>query len=336
MSDANDSYQLSGLEPSLGGHRSGRAFSGYEPLLGGLRRSGVDVERIAGLLNAGDAETRMAILEPVLRFGQAEEYAQELIEAVPPHARQKTTNWQGTFTVTQRANAIHALAVIGSYESLVPLLGVLADAHSSVREASREALTAICARLDPTDRRTEVVYFALVDALGLLPLSARKVISHILIAAPPDLVLKPLLTNGLSDAEWGARRESAWILGMLRDRRATRRLIDMLGDSMPAVRASAAWALGCLDAPIAVEPLTQVAQRDQDEVVRAAAVEALGFHAARLAAQDEDPAQPLASIVAALEQREWSVRHAAIEALEGIRIPQARSALQAYYRGRKS
>ena len=327
----NHHEQHSGREPQLGGdHVPRSALSGYEPLLGGLRRVGVDVERIAGLINATDAETRRILIKQVQRFGQAGEYARELVEVVPAYARQKHRNWQGTFTPTQRANALLALAELGSYESVVPLLDTLDDANYAVREAARRALPAICARLDPDEKRTQVVYYALVDALSTLPLSARKVASHILIKAPPELVLKPLLTRGLESSEWGARRESAWILGMLGDRRATRRLIDALHDKSSAVRASAGWALGRMDAPLAIEPLT-ILSADRDEVVRAAAIEALGKQAFRGFKQDEDITEALAPIIAALEEREWSVRHAALEALEIVNSPQARRALDAYY-----
>lgn len=297
-----------------------------EPLLGGVRRLGLDPRHIEALLNAATHAELTHLLDRIARMGQASLYAQELAGVVPDRARHRVGNWRGTFTPGQRCRAIEALAVLGSYESILPLLNALNDSIYQVRKAAEEALIRVCARLPLEDARTRAVYRMLVSSLRALPLNARKVVARILADAPPDLVLAPLLSDGLMAAEWWARREAAWVLGALGDRRATRRLMDALEDSSAAVRGSAAWALGRLDAPVAIPALARLTQ-DPDEVVRAAAVEALGAQVRRLSVLDEVYQQGLDVLVRALEDRDWSVRHAALDALSAINTPEARLAL---------
>jgi HEAT repeat protein len=316
---------VSGLEPQLGG-ADASLLSGFEPLLGGSRRAPADLRRVQAVINAAAPADRQRVLDEVTRLGQARLYAEELAQVVPARARQKTGSWRGTFTPSQRVNALLALALIGSYESIAPLVEALSDAVYEVRTAAAAALRTICARLEPDDRRTRIVYRALVDALRLLPLDARKVVARILAAAPPDLVLGALLRDGLGAGEWWARREAAWVLGVLGDARATRALIDALRDPSTAVRASAAWALGQLDAPPALAPL-DAASRDPDEVVRAAAVEALGAHAARRSPLEPDYHAALERIIEALRDYDLGVRHAAFDALAALDSPQVRQLL---------
>jgi hypothetical protein len=209
------------------------------------------------------------------------------------------------------------LAGIGSYESIVPLLESLGDDIYEVRKAAEDSLTRVCARLDPAAARTRVVYQAFVEALRMQPLSARKVVARILAAAPSDLVLAPLLTDGITASDWWARREAAWVLGALGDRRATRRLIGLLDDPSPAVGASAAWALGQLDAPVAIQPLIDVLDGG-DEIVRAAAVEALGGLAGQLSAFDERLDLAVETLIAMLQDHDLAVRQAALDALVGL------------------
>jgi HEAT repeat protein len=318
-----------GQEPQLGGSDAAPILSGFEPILGGERRAGADVERVQAIINAAGESDILTALDFVERMGQAELYAQELARVVPKRARQTVGGWHGSFSPGQRQNAIAALAVIGSYESIVPLIEALADDHAAVRVDAGDALAKVCKRLDPSDKRTKIAFRALVDALRGLPLSGRKTVASILAASPPDLVLGSLLNHGLVAKEWWARRESAWALGALGDRRATKRLIYALIDSSSAVRTSAAWALGQLDAPVAIEPLAETLD-DPDEVVRAAAVEALGAQANRLDLTDDTFDMVISLIAGSLYDEDISVKHAALEALTRINAPQAREALRVY------
>jgi HEAT repeat protein len=317
-------------DPQLGGDRAiptpRPEITGFEPLLGGMRRIGPDMRRIQALLEA-NADERANLIEHLVGLGQARLYAEELILVVPARARAKSGNWRGTFTAPQRIAAMEALALIGGAESIGVLLATLADSIYDVRHAAERALIAICARLDPADVKTVEVIHTMVRAMGLLPMSARKIVARILAARPPDLVMPPLLRDGLTAPDWQTRREAAWILGTLGDRRATKRLIDVLeGDASETVRATAAWALGRFDAPIAVQPLIGVVQ-SSDEIVRAAAIEALGEHANRHDPEHDDFHPLLQTLVSALQDEYLSVRHTAVDVLTALIQPEARAAI---------
>src|SRR5687767_485660 len=233
-------------DPQLGGDRATQPpppeRTGFEPLLGGTRRIGPDVRRIQALIDAPDADTRDRLIEQVLDVGQARLYAEELILVVPARARAKSANWRGTFTPPQRIAAIHALSRIGGAESIPALIAALSDSIFEVRDAAALALTAIFKRLDPANPDTAKALTALVRAMGVVPMNARKVIGVILAAAPPDQVLAPVLRDGLTADDWQTRRQSAWVLGKLGDIRATKRLINaMQNDVSESVRATAAW-----------------------------------------------------------------------------------------------
>ncbi|GAB4478726.1 MAG: hypothetical protein Kow00124_23450 [Anaerolineae bacterium] len=326
----NDS-PTTGREPQLGGQEAS-ILSGYEPLLGGMHRQPVDAELLALLLNTPDLRRRGAVLEHIRHFGQSDIYAGALAEVIRPHARRMIGSWQAAYSPSQRRHAIQALAVIGSYESVVPLLVVLSDSIYEVREAARAALPQVCARFDPADPRTQLTYQALIDALGALPLGARKVVATILGSAPADQVLALLLRRGLTAESHEARRETAWVLGTLGDVRATRRLVDALADESASVRAAAAWALGRMPTHAAIGPLAGAASTDPDELVRAAAAEALGTHAAHMHRDDDQLSGPIDALVAALNDRTPTVREAALEALKSIDAPLARIALHAYHK----
>ena len=329
MTRSSTNSDITGLEPQLGGSDAAPILSGFEPILGGEHRAGADSERVQAIINAESADELRRAINVVERIRQPDLYAQELAGAVPKRARQTVGGWHGSYSPGQRQNAIAALSVIGRYESIVPLVEALADDHASVRNAAGDALAKVCQRLDPDDKRTKIAFRALVDALRGLPLSGRKTVASILAESSPDLVLGSLLNRGLVAKEWWARRESAWELGALGDRRATKRLIYALIDSSSAVRTSAAWALGQIDAPVAIEPLAETLD-DPDEVVRAAAVEALGAQANRLDLYDDAFDMVVALISRSLYDEDMSVKHAALEALTRINAPQAREALRAY------
>ncbi len=326
----NDS-PTTGREPQLGG-QDASILSGYEPLLGGTRRQPVDAELLALLLNTADPRRRAAVLEHIRHFGQSDIYAAALADVIRPHARRMIGSWQTTYSPSQRRHAIEALAAIGSYESIVPLLQALSDSIYEVRDAARAALPAVCSRFDPADPRTRLTYRALIDALGALPLGARKVVATILGSAPADQVLAPLVLQGLTAGTRETRREAAWALGMLGDVRATRRLIEALADESASVRTAAAWALGRMPTHTAIGPLAWIASNDPDELVRAAAAEALGAQAAHMHRNDDHLSAPIKALAAALNDRAPTVREAALEALKSLDTPLARIALHAYHK----
>lgn len=317
-----------GHEPGLGSAHLD--LSGYEPLLGGSRRIGADTSRVLALVDSTAEDDWRRLMRHIQRLGQTDLYAQELAGIVPGRARRKVGSWHGRFTPGQRCQAMAILAEVGSYESIIPLLEAIQEDLYAVRKAAGAALNAVFARLDPHDRRTRLAYRALVDSLSIRLLSARKVMARILADAPPELVLGPLLRGALQAPEWWARREAAWVLGMLGDMRATRRLIETLEDTSEAVRASAAWALGRIDAPVSVPALNAAAQ-DPDEVVRAAAVEALGAQATRIKAPAARMQEALGGLIDSLQDVDISVRMAALEALSGLaEEPDARRAIERF------
>ncbi len=321
------SPHLSGHEPSLGG--DGEQLSGLEPLLGGARRAEADLTRIYTLIDTDDAAERQEIIGFARRLGQTLLYARELIQIIPPHARQKVGNWRGSFTLTQRRRAIDALGELGGAESLGPLLAAMTDATYDIRTAAERALNTICTRLDLKELKQKKVLAALVEMLGSPSLPARKMAAKIVASAPPDVVLGALIADGLTAEEWAARRESAWVLGKLGDRRATARLVAILDDPAAAVRRMAAWALGRLDAPVATPYLVRKLT-DRDESVRGSVVEALGAQIGRMSALDGEFKTLIDLLVRVVEKdREMSVRHAALDALAAIDAPEARAALAA-------
>jgi HEAT repeat protein len=332
MQDTTYPPSLTGQEPSLGG--DGPSLSGFEPLLGGARRAEADLSRLELLLNTTSPEERSESVAYIVRMGQAGVYIRELIQVIPPNARHKIGNWRGTFTLGQRCAAIDALGALGGAESIPILLESLADSTYRVRQASERALVAVASRLDPADPLTRSAMKALAEGLKSFSLWARQIVARILANMPADLVLGPLLFNALSTEEWWARREAAWVLGSLGDRRATVRLITTLRDESAAVRASAAWALGRLHAPVAIPPLLE-SLADIDETVRAAAVEALGAHITRLPDTDDLFKSTLTRLVNVLQtEADPSVRTAVLEALATIDAPEAKIALHEVLNGK--
>jgi HEAT repeat protein len=83
------------------------------------------------------------------------------------------------------------------------------------------------------------------------------------------------LTKALGGPAWIARRNAAWALGALGNRRAVPLLSRSLGDSEAPVRDRSAWALGALDASEAVPALIE-ALKDTDAGVREQVAWALG------------------------------------------------------------
>ena len=83
------------------------------------------------------------------------------------------------------------------------------------------------------------------------------------------------LSRSLTAPAWIARKNAAWALGALGDRKAAPLLAKTLRDSEPFVRGRSAWALGALDASEAVPALVE-ALKDSDAGVREQVAWALG------------------------------------------------------------
>ena len=94
------------------------------------------------------------------------------------------------------------------------------------------------------------------------------------LAAIGTRAFQPVLA-ALRATSWPARRNAAWTLGALDDRRAAAGLLEALKDREPAVREQAAWSLGALDETEAVLSLVG-ALKDTDARVRRQAAWALG------------------------------------------------------------
>ena len=95
--------------------------------------------------------------------------------------------------------------------------------------------------------------------------------------------LQPLIA-ALDQPVWIARRNAAWALGALDDPRGIVPVTSALRDREPGVRAQAAWALGAMDAEAAIQGLITTL-KDSDERVRQQAAWALGAIDAQPAVQ---------------------------------------------------
>jgi HEAT repeat protein len=118
----------------------------------------------------------------------------------------------------------------------------------------------------------------------------------------------PALLGALKHDAWIARRNAAWALGAIDDRRAVDPLIQTLRDREPAVREQAAWALGAIDDNAAVQPLVG-SLKDDDYRVRKQSAWALG------AIDDSRAVDPL---VVALADQQADVREQAAWALGAL------------------
>ena len=118
----------------------------------------------------------------------------------------------------------------------------------------------------------------------------------------------PALVAALKDEDSDVRRHAAWGLGEVKDPRAVEPLIAALKDKDSHVRGAAAWELGMIKDPRAIEPLI-AALKDKDSGGRGAAAWALGM------IKDPRAIEPL---IAALKDEDSDVRNTAAWALKGI------------------
>jgi HEAT repeat protein len=127
----------------------------------------------------------------------------------------------------------------------------------------------------------------------------------------------PSLLGALKHEAWIARRNAAWALGAIDDRRAVDPLIQALRDREPAVREQAAWALGAIDDNAAVQSLVG-SLKDEDVRVRKQSAWALGAI---------DDARAVDSLVGALTDQQADVREQAAWALGSLGDSRALSGL---------
>ena len=118
----------------------------------------------------------------------------------------------------------------------------------------------------------------------------------------------PALIDVLREPVWVARRNAAWALGALDDPRGVAPVTAALQDREAPVRAQAAWALGAMDADSAVQALVAVL-KDPDDGVRQQAAWALGAIGSRAA---------VGGLSQALKDTHAQVRHQAAWALGAI------------------
>lgn len=114
--------------------------------------------------------------------------------------------------------------------------------------------------------------------------------------------------GALKSELWVARRNAAWAMGALADRRAVEALIAALDDSEAAVREQVAWALGALDDRTATPALLE-RLKDADDRVRRQAAWALGAI---------DDARAVDGLIGALGDKSAEVRKQAAWALGAI------------------
>lgn len=127
---------------------------------------------------------------------------------------------------------------------------------------------------------------------------------------------EPVLAT-LKSGLWVARRNAAWAIGALADRRAVEALIAALDDAEAPVREQVAWALGALDDRTAVPALVERLE-DPDDRVRRQAAWALGAI---------DDARAVGGLIGALGDKSADVRTQAAWALGAIGDSRALPAL---------
>ncbi|MFI5110775.1 MAG: HEAT repeat domain-containing protein [Terriglobales bacterium] len=258
--------------------------------------------------------------------------------------------------------AAYALGWSRDPRAIEPLLAVLTDMESTLRNEAKEALD----RIDPEWAKSEAAKRAIPamvaklscnywqaehaaavalgwnpDARAVEPLVAalrhddagvREAAAHALGCIGDARAFKPLLAV-LKDKQvhvWKAAKEA---LGKVADVRSVETLVTLLDDKQRTGRSdrmqrmllrwAAAYALGCIGDARAVEPLL-AALKDEDHNVRVEAKEALD----RIEpgwAKSEAAKRAIPMMVAALNDKEREVRQAAAYALERIEPDRANS-----------
>ena len=218
-----------------------------------------------------------------------------------------------------RGNAVRALRKIGP--AAVPaLVEALKDKDENVREAATRAL----ARIGPKAKAAAVP--ALIEVLKDENEVVRQLAAEALGKIGPEAM--PTLIEALKDEDENVRWAAALGLGYIgpEAKAAVPALIKALTDVDRNVREIAAAALGEIGtkAKLAVPALSE-ALKDENYDVRVAAAEAL----AKIGPEAKPAA---ANLIVALKDDDGNVRRYAAKALKKINTPEARKALEEYYK----
>ena len=171
-----------------------------------------------------------------------------------------------------RYKALKALGALADLRSLEPIISALEDDNPRVREAAAEALGKIA---DP--RAVKPLLLSLKDRSPAVRKSVARALEKSNAnwrQAQQTRQAVPLFISSLKNPSAAEREGAAEALGIIRDVRGVRPLIDVLADEQPGVRKAAAWALGRIGDARAVRSLRGLLA-DPDEEVRARAGEAL-------------------------------------------------------------
>jgi HEAT repeat protein len=194
-----------------------------------------------------------------------------------------------------RHAAVRALGHLGP-ERCMPLAALLEDRDPRVRQAAAEGLTR-CA--------TAEVRQQITDALGSEEDAAvRRALIGALGAAGGSEAVDPLEAR-LDDADPAARYAAIRALGRTAAPQALRPLVRVLTEPDGEFRAAALHALGELGDPRAAQPLARHLAAADDDIRLTAA----------FALRDLAAPQAVEYLAAALDDRAWAVRHAAVRTL---------------------
>lgn len=165
-----------------------------------------------------------------------------------------------------RAMVAMGLGRIGDVQAVNPLTGLLSDNTDRVRTAAIFSLGEIGS------------VTAIEPLMALIQDNSAEVRAAVIMALsqmPDPRAFAPIVIS-LFDADDEVRRNAAAAIGNLADERALEPLLECLKDPYYWVRANAAWSLGKLKIDAAAQPLIDLFAIEDDDVVRANVLTALG------------------------------------------------------------
>lgn len=169
--------------------------------------------------------------------------------------------------VDARRNAVLAFGIIQDKKTLKPLLSVLKDDSSKVREKTVWALASLkesCGAVIP-----------LIGSLSDENADVRERAAWALGTIGDERAVKSLMLATQDEAA-SVRERAAWALGTIKAKIAVNFLIIALKDESANVRERAAWALGVIKDVKALDGL-KIAANDRDSKVRKHASEAINL-----------------------------------------------------------